>query len=72
MFLIGEKTVAFAENMILLNVIVRHHKGKYMFTEKFRTDEMCQLKYLKSNEKSTKILVTRMSKNLSTILYWLI
>jgi hypothetical protein len=28
---------------------VRHHRGKYdMFAEKFRTDEMCQLKYLKA------------------------
>jgi len=63
--------MAFAENMALLNYIVRHHKGKYdMFTEKYRTDEMCQLKYF--NEKSTKILVTRMSKNLSPILCWLI
>jgi len=65
--------LAFAENVTLLNVIVRHLKGKYdMLTEKYRTDEMCQLKYLNSNEKSAKILVTRRSKNLNPVLYWLI
>lgn len=62
--------MALAENMTLLHVIVRHYNGKSdMFTEKYRTGKVCQLRYLKSNEKSAIVLVTRMCKNLVQIIF---
>jgi hypothetical protein len=72
-FLIGEKTFGSCREYDIIKRHCETPQRKYdMFTEKYRTDEMCQLKYLKGNEKSAKILVSRMSKNLSPVLYWLI